>query len=521
MTQFDVKILDCTLRDGGYINDWNWGYDSAKDIIFSLVKAGVEVIEVGFLRDIDTYNPDITVCSSIENLNKLLPVKKENVIFSAMAMRSNYNIDLLSPYSGEGIELIRVTSHDYDLMEGLEFARKVKEKGYKVSINPINIKGYSDQELLKIFTMVNDIHPYQFSVVDTFGSMKRRDMERIIRMADNNLLNDIRLGLHLHENMSLSCYLSQDFVDMHLTRPITVDGSLMGMGRTPGNLPIELIADYLNDYTYKTYDIDYMLDAIQDYIKRYKGESNWGYSIEYFLSARFNIHRNYAEHLLKKGDLTCKDINHILSQVERKKSTVFDVNYIDEIYNSYKKNKINDIQDYDELEKLLQNKEILIIAPGSSINKFEEEINKFIRNKLPIVISLNFIPNEFYVDYAFFSNKKRIQYIENVLNKTIITSNLTSMKGDYIIDYNRVAGDFNVGVNSLILLLRLLKSLSVSAIYVAGADGYSKTKDNYFSTRYKSNIEWDDKYNKEVAQAIHKIGIKPVFITPSAYDSKE
>ena len=301
MGKFDLQLLDCTLRDGGYVNDWKWGFQCAREIINSLARAGVEVVEVGFLRNVEEYNQDISVCNHIEELNRLLPEKQyENTMFSAMAMRSNYDIEKLSPYCGHGIEMIRITAHDYDIKEGLEFALRVKEKGYKVSINPINIMGYSDEDILWILKQVNEIHPYQFSIVDTFGSMKRRDLDRIVGIVDNNLDTDIRLALHLHENMSLSCCLAQNFVDYHLRRPVAVDGSLMGMGRIPGNLPIELIADYLNDYADKNYDIDYMMDAIQDYIAPIKGEVHWGYTPAYFLSAKFNLHRNYAEHYLKK-----------------------------------------------------------------------------------------------------------------------------------------------------------------------------------------------------------------------------
>ena len=69
----DRKLLDCTLRDGGYINNWNWGFDNARDIIHSLVRAGVDIVEVGFLRNVEGYNPDVTVCNTIEELNRLLP----------------------------------------------------------------------------------------------------------------------------------------------------------------------------------------------------------------------------------------------------------------------------------------------------------------------------------------------------------------------------------------------------------------------------------------------------------------
>lgn len=323
MAHYDLNLLDCTLRDGGYVNDWQWGFQRAKEIIQSLVRADINVVEVGFLRNVDVYNPDITVCNHIEELNKLLPNHSGNTMFSAMAMRSNYDIKKLSPYSGTGIEMIRITAHDYDIADGMDFAREVKTKGYKLSINPINIMGYSDDRILWILKQVNKIQPYQFSIVDTFGSMKRRDLDRIVSLVDNNLDRNIRVALHLHENMSLSCCLAQNFVDKHLNRPVAIDGSLMGMGRIPGNLPIELIADYLNEYADKAYNIDYLMDAIQDYIAPIKQEAEWGYTPAYFLSARFNLHRNYAEHYLNKGDLTNRDINHILARFDNDKKKPF------------------------------------------------------------------------------------------------------------------------------------------------------------------------------------------------------
>ena len=243
MAVYDLKLLDCTLRDGGYVNDWKFGFTSTKDIINRLTKANIDVVEVGFLRNVEEYDEDITVCNYIEELNRLLPENIENTMYSAMAMRSNYDINKLSPYSGKGIEMIRITAHDYDIEDGMDFAREVKAKGYKLSINPINIMGYSDARILWILEQVNQIQPYQFSIVDTFGSMKRRDLDRIVSLVDNNLDRNIRVALHLHENMSLSCSLAQAFIDKHLNRPVAVDGSLMGMGRIPGNLPIELIAD--------------------------------------------------------------------------------------------------------------------------------------------------------------------------------------------------------------------------------------------------------------------------------------
>ena len=119
----DIKLLDCTLRDGGYVNSWNWGFAAAKDIIASLTRAGTDIVEVGFLRNVDGYNPDVTVCNTIEELNRLLPAHTGSTMYSGMAMRSNYDIAKLSPYEGHGIEMLRITAHDYDIREGMDFAR--------------------------------------------------------------------------------------------------------------------------------------------------------------------------------------------------------------------------------------------------------------------------------------------------------------------------------------------------------------------------------------------------------------
>lgn len=514
----DLKLLDCTLRDGGYVNDWKWGYHNARAIIRFLTKAKVDFVEVGFLRNIDGYNEDVTVCNTIEELNRLLPENTGNTMYSAMAMRSNYDINKLTPYSGKGIEMIRITAHDYDIEEGMDFAEAVKQKGYKLSINPINIMGYSDERILWIIDQVNRIQPYQFSIVDTFGSMKRRDLDRIVSIVDHNLDKNIRVALHLHENMALSCCLAQNFVDKHLNRPVAVDGSLMGMGRIPGNLPIELIADYCNDYVDKCYDIDYLMDAIQEYIAPIKGEPKWGYTPAYFLSARFNLHRNYAEHYLEKGDLTNRDINHILAGFNKEKATAFDKDYADRKYEEYKNNYIDDSESRSYLRDKLLNKEIFILAPGASINDKAHEIGEYICEHKPVVISINFIPEGYPLDYAFFSNAKRLGQAADSSVRMILTSNIETEKEAIRLNYNTLSSAFDQGYNSFIMLLKLLVELGIQNVTVAGTDGYKNDGKNYYKTSLKSRTQCDGNYNVAVSRAIKQIGINVNYFTESAYE---
>ena len=167
-----VKLLDCTLRDGGYINDWNFGYHTIRSIIRQLVESQVDYVEVGFLRNCE-YDRNKALYNNCSEILPILPEKRGNTLFTAMALHNKYDIDKLEDYDGRTIDAIRVTFHDYDIDEGLAFIGKAKNKGYKVFCNPINIMGYSDEMILELLAKVNRIQPYAFSIVDTFGSMIR------------------------------------------------------------------------------------------------------------------------------------------------------------------------------------------------------------------------------------------------------------------------------------------------------------------------------------------------------------
>ena len=516
----NTKLLDCTLRDGGYVNNWRWGFSAARDIIASLTRAGTDIVEVGFLRNVEAYDPDVTVCRTIDQLNKLLPENTGHTMYSAMAMRSNYDVSHLDPYMGKGIEMIRITAHDYDIREGMDFALEVKIRGYKLSINPINIMGYADKDILWILDQVNRIHPYQFSIVDTFGSMRRRDLERIVSLVDHNLDPDIRVGLHLHENMALSFCLAQEFIDKHLRRDTTVDASLLGMGRIPGNLPIELIADYMNDTLSASYDIDELMDAIQDHIAPIKGQSAWGYTPAYFLSARYNLHRNYAEHYLAKGDLTNRDINHILAGLDRSKATAFDAAYADGLYRDYQRRRVVDGPAMEALRECFVGRRVLVLAPGASLNT--KAGRKAIKNaEADVIVSANFCPDFLKPDYAFFSSSKRFDKLEHAPCPLILTSNLRTDNA-LTVNYDRLCADNAPAGNSVLMLLRLLRLCGASEVLLAGADGYREGRAAYADSSLHAHTDRGPAYNAAVAAGMRAVtaGGGPTlrFITHSEYE---
>ena len=171
-------------------------------------------------------------------------------------------------------------------------------------------------------------------------------------MTENNLDPDICIGLHLHENLGYALLLAQHFIEIHEPmRKINIDASLLGMGRAPGNLCIEQIMELMNERYGGKYVLEPVLDSINDYVEPLKEKKQWGYSVPYFLSAKYGLHRTYAEYLMKKWRLGIKDIQRILSQVDRTQAEYFNEKYIEELYNNYISIGIDDNESVQSLKR--------------------------------------------------------------------------------------------------------------------------------------------------------------------------
>lgn len=519
----EIRLLDCTLRDGGYINDWNFGEKTIKSMIVRLQQANTDYIEVGFLRNC-TYDPNKTLFNSISEMKQVLPERTEGTRFIAMALHDQYDVEKLEE-NDHTIDGIRVTFHDYDQDEGLAFCQRVKEKGYPVFVNPINIMGYTDEMLLSLLKKVNRLDPYGFSIVDTFGSMTKNELLRIYSLCENNLDEHIVLGLHLHENMAQSFLLAQSFLEIRRQgRHCVLDASLNGMGRVPGNLCMELIMDHLDRNFGKSYDLDPVLDAIEEHITPIKEKDPWGYQAEYFLSAKHNLHRNYAEFLLAKGTLSSRDMHHLLKQIPPEKRSAFDKAYIESLYRSYENRKVPDLKSLEELKELFSQKTPVLLAPGKSLLKEWEQIKKYMDLHHGIPISVNFYLDIQKEGYAFFSNPKRFQEYglsENPAVRKILTSNIGRgiREGDLVINLDRLSAVKENEPNGGILLLRLLALLGVKKAALAGFDGYKKGEENYLTGYFGKFGAAQEGDNKKIAGEFQKIAekIQLTFLTPSLY----
>lgn len=323
-----IQLLDCTLRDGAHVNSGHFGRSCIKKLAWGLSDSGIDIAEIGFLKN-GEYNPDLSYYPKIEYALDILDGVNEHTgtEYALMARADEYDIRQLSECCGK-ISLIRIAFYIDYLDEAVKFAKEISARGYKFTLNLINTPGSSDYDLMRAADYACEIKPYVMTIVDTFGVLMRPELEHILSIYDKHLDKGITLGLHAHENLSLAFSLAQYFVNtMNAKRNIAVDGSLMGIGRAPGNLCTELISSWLNQNYRKNYNVMKFLQLMQDEIVPMRKKFVWGYSPAYFLSAKYKVHRSYAEYLSGKG-FRLDDIDRILSRIDAKHSGKFSREYV-------------------------------------------------------------------------------------------------------------------------------------------------------------------------------------------------
>ena len=339
-----IKITDCTIRDGGYLLNKNSDPSFVKGILQGLVDAGIDFIETGFLQT--NSNGETLVFSNSQGPKKFFPDNKKSSEFLGFCDNSRYSPELLDEFNGTSFRWLRISFAKHELDSALDFCKKTIEKGYRVQFNPMDTISYSDEEILDLIRKVNTVKPDSLSIVDTFGAMYIKDVIHFFQLFDSSLDKDISIGLHSHDNLGLSCALAETMCELaeRTERDIIIDGSLFGMGRGAGNAKTELLADYLNKYHSKNYDISVLLKTVDKFIKPLLTTTHWGYDLPMFVCGTAHSHVDNVYHLSEKYNCTINDIFNIINQMPLNLRTRYgkdysknDFSHLDEIYNEYMK----------------------------------------------------------------------------------------------------------------------------------------------------------------------------------------
>lgn len=528
-----IQVLDCTLRDGGYINDWRFGRKTIVSILDKLEQANIDIIECGFLTRM-VKEKDCSLFNSVSDLESVLPKRERSSMYVAMIAIGEKELhpSELAPYDGKSIQGIRLTFHKKEIQQAMEWAKIIMEKGYQVFMQPVGTVFYSDIELLRLVEKINALRPYAFYIVDTLGSMYRNEVSHRFYLIDENMDPQIRLGFHGHNNMQLAFSNAQVLGKIQTKRTLILDSSVYGMGRGAGNLPTELITQYINKKIQSRYDVTMVMDIYDEYIAAIRKEYEWGYTMPYHIAASHVCHPSYAAYLINKQTLTMKDIEKIIQSIPEEYKVLYDRELIEQLYVQFQSKKIDDSAAVQEITGLIQGRKLLILAPGKTLVSHRKEIKDFIEREHPYVISINFVDIGYPLDACFVSNHKRIDALSREIRsaegiRLLLTSNIPKLnrEGCLYVDYDRYTNpDPVVSDNAGLMLLKLLQACGAREMFLAGFDGFQE-QENYYSEELYLPVDIDEIEEKKIRmkKQIKELSrtAKLYFLTPSLYEGEE
>lgn len=528
----DIKILDCTIRDGGHLNKWFFSPLCVKASYFAALKSGIDYFEIGYRFPSTVVGlGDFGYCKD-DFLFSLFNASDKCKI-TVMVDAGKFDSSLFKECSPQNtsVRAVRVAAYPYELEKAICQIEELKSIGYEVFLNLMASSELNAEQfnILKSWKNKNILQAVYFA--DSFGSFIPSDIPCHVEKIKS--LGFEHIGFHPHNNLQMSFANTLKAIEEGVTY---VDASIFGMGRGSGNLPIEVLVGYLEKKGNKNYNTVPYLEVIERFYTDLFKELNWGYKIQSLMGGLKNIHPYYIDDLFKRRTYTVDEIWNALDIVKEKCPISFSAEKLNEalenrFYKPLTKEKAEEVCEgmVDQLkiipagdafkagELKLQNKHLerkfVVIANGPSIVAFKESIKKIIESDNCVTIGINYLQNNFVPNYHMFISRKRflkyVQYIDknsillipSFFGREIVEENYS---GAYIFfDVETVdnpsispvegASQKVVNLNVAVSAILMAHQMGASEIFAVGMDGYASEMNKQMVYFYNENDVPDDK----------------------------
>ncbi len=336
----NIQLLDCTLRDGGYINDWNFGYGNLMGICQQAADAGIEIIEIGFLDERRAFDCNRSIMPGTDCVGRIYGgIEKKGALIVGMIDYGACGLEHIKPAGESFLDGIRVIFKKHLRREAMAFCQELRGLGYLVFAQLVSVTSYEDWEIADLAELANEANPYVVSMVDTYGLMHWERLMHYFACLDRRLRPEIGIGYHGHNNLQLGYANCMEFLRQGAAanRRLVVDATLFGMGKAAGNVPIELLAMHLNAVYGKQYGIGCLLEAVEKNIVPFYRKPPWGYDLSYFMAAYHECHPDYVSYLLKKQALSIREADYVLGKLEGERKLLYEEGYIKSLLAAYRK----------------------------------------------------------------------------------------------------------------------------------------------------------------------------------------
>jgi 4-hydroxy 2-oxovalerate aldolase len=493
----NIKILDCTLRDGGYYNNWEFSVSIVNSYLKALSETGVNYVELGFrsLQNKEFKGPTWYTSDSYikkikipKNINIGVMVNASELISSPFSLNKTINT-LFTNKKKTKIKFVRLAFHYNELFIVVEACKIFKKLGYKVGINLMQISEYKESEISSACNLINKAKPDMLYIADSLGSLNPDDVSKLIAAIRERWEGSV--GIHAHNNLGKA--MSNTFAALNAGCD-WLDSTIMGMGRGPGNTETEYLLIHINNlnnqrFKIQKFNILPLLNFIKNDFEDLKKYYKWGMSPYYYLAGIKSIHPTYIQEMLsmKMSDTEILAAIEYLTKIGAKK-------YNSELVKlEFGKNMVLAKGTWSPLRDI-RSREVLLITSGPKMNDYITEVERYVRIKKPYVIALNpsVILNKKLIDlYVSCNPLKLITDLDSIkFVKSALAIPYSLLTKDLIKKFKNIKLlNYEVGVQSgkykiykkeaiipklynIAYALSLATSGNASKILLAGFDGY-------------------------------------------------
>ena len=381
-------LFDCTLRDGGYYNNWDFSIDLIKDYIQALYLAKIDFIELGFRFLKNTNFKGVCAFTTDEFISSLNVPK--GIGISVMVNGSDLCgeekletvLNTLFPNDStkSPVDLVRIACHYDEINEVLPATSWIKDKGFLVGFNLMQIGSRSNSELIEFGKEAKKWPIDVLYFADSTGSLIPDDIEKIVTNIKINWSG--LLGIHAHDNLSLALSNTLRAKENGVT---WLDSTVLGMGRGPGNVRTEELLIESVDFRNKKPKIAPLLSLITNYFKPLKDSYNWGSNPYYYLAGKYEIHPTYIQQMLEDESYDETDMLSVIEHLREKGGLKFTNENLKKANLIYSSTPIGTWNPVSRLKK----REVLLLGAGPGVFKHKSAIESYIKKTKPVVIALN------------------------------------------------------------------------------------------------------------------------------------
>lgn len=288
----DIKVFDCTIRDGGLVNNYQFSDDFVKAHYNACVEAGIDYMEIGknvspTIMSEKEYGP-WNFCKE-EDIRRIVGENNTNLKIAVMSDVGRSLTTELIPKKESVVDMVRVATYIHQLPGAIEIIEDAHAKGYETTVNVMAISKSFDNELDEVLERLSKTNVDVIYIADSFGSFYP---EQIVRLTEKYLkiaeASGKKIGIHAHNNIQLAY---ANTIEAMTYGASFLDATVSGLGRGAGNCSVELLMGFLKNPKYKLMPI---LKFIEEYIVPLEKELDWGYSIPYMLTGQLNEHPRAA-----------------------------------------------------------------------------------------------------------------------------------------------------------------------------------------------------------------------------------